>query len=432
MLALGGGSAVAHVAPLPHKIYVGSCYFPSSPTIQAAINGVASGGEVAVCPGIYPEQVTINQPVTLTGITNGTASAAVVVPPAAGLATNASDIFGNPVSAQIFVENATAVTIENLTVDGVGNNIVGCVPTTFEGIYFQNSSGKIQHNTVRNQYQTDIADYGGCQNGLAINVESLTTASVVTVSANSVRAFQKNGITATGSATGTGAPGPIVTISGNYIVGLGATALNWLPSAPAAENGIQFSYGATGTVTQNTVNDTIWGPDTSADTGDAASGILVYASQGININDNKVNSAQFSIVAVSDPTYGTADGTIVSTNYIAGTQIFDAIDLCSNANTARSNTIYGSTESGIHIDDTCGTSNNNVVTSNNINEGCAGILEGATSTGNTISSNTFYNVVTTILSGDTCTLPSYAPAARSAAPRSHKALRPSPYNPMRR
>jgi hypothetical protein len=122
----------------------------------------------------------------------------------------------------------------------------------------------------------------------------------------------------------------------------------------------------------------------------------------------------------------------VSTNYIAGTQIFDAIDLCSNANTARSNTIYGSTESGIHIDDTCGTSNNNVVTSNNINEGCAGILEGATSTGNTISSNTFYNVVTTILSGDTCTLPSYAPAARSAAPRSHKALRPSPYNPMRR
>jgi hypothetical protein len=431
MLVLGV-SSVAHAAPLPHKIYVGTCFFPSAPTIQAAVNGVAPGGVVDVCPGTYPEQVMINQSLTLAGVTSGTGAAAVVVPPVTGMATNGSDIFGNPVSAQIFVQNSTGVIIQNLTVDGTGNNIVGCVAATFEGIYFQNSSGTIRHNVVRNQFQTDYADYGGCQNGLAINVESETGSSDVTVASNSVRAFQKNGITATGSANGTGSPGPVVLISGNYIVGLAATAMNWQPGGGAAENGIQVGFGATGTVTQNTVNDNIWGPDTFADTGDAASGILIYASQGFNVTANKVNSAQFGIVADSDPTYGTADGTKVSNNLIAGTQIFDAVDLCSSTNTAQSNTIFGSAESGIHIDDSCGSGNNNTVTSNVINEACAGILLGANNTGNTTSPNTFDNVVNTTLSGDTCTSPTYAPAARIVASTSHKTPRPSPYKPMRR
>lgn len=430
MLVLGI-SSVAHATPPPHTIYVGTCHSGSSATIQAAVIGVAPGGVVDVCPGIYPEQVTITQPLTLTGVTSGTGAAAVVVPPAGGLLQNATDIFANPVSAQIFVQNTSGVTIKNLTVDGSGNNITGCVPTTFEGIYFQSSSGTISHNVVRNQFQTDFADYGGCQNGLAINVESLTTSSDVTVSANSVRAFQKNGITATGSATGTGAPGPVVLITGNYIVGLAATAMNWQTGGVAAENGIQVGFGATGTVTKNTVSDTIWGPDTSSDTGDAASGILIYASEGFAITSNKVNSSQFGIVTVTDPTYGTADGTNISLNLVAGTQIFDAVDLCSSGNTAESNTIFGSTESGIHIDDTCGSGSSNTVTSNVINEACAGVLLGANNSGNTVSANTYDNVVNTTLGGDSCTAPTYAPAGRKVASTSHSA-RPSPFKPMRR
>jgi hypothetical protein len=156
---------------------------------------------------------------------------------------NGSDIFGNPVAAQIFVQNAT-VSISHLTVDGTGNLLAGCGGPTLEGIYFQNSSGTITDDVVRNQFQTDFVDYGGCQNGLAINVESLTNSSVVTVSNNSVRAYQKNGITATGAATGPGSPGPVVTITANYIVGLGATAMNW--PGGAAENGVQVGFGASG------------------------------------------------------------------------------------------------------------------------------------------------------------------------------------------
>jgi hypothetical protein len=401
------------------------------------VTGVAVGGYVYVCPGSYPEQVTITKSLSLVGLTTGTADAAVVIPPTGGMVQNGTDIFANPVEAQILVDSSPSpvtVTIKNMTVDGTGNDVAGCGAPTFEGIYFENASGTIEFNVVRNQYQTDYQDYGGCQNGLAINVESVTSGNAVTISNNSVRAYQKNGITATGAATGTGAPGPDVTITNNRIVGFAATSMNW-PNSGAAENGIQVGFGATGTANLNTVSDNIWGQDVFGDTGDAASGILIYASQGFTVTHNNVNSAQFGIVAETDytGTYGTADNTNITSNIVAGTQLYDAIDLCSNSNTAKSNTIYGSAESGIHVDDTCSggsgnTGSENTLMSNVVNEACAGILLG-TGTGNTITPNSYYNVVNTTMSGDTCTSPTYGPAP--AAAKASRA-RPSAYVPRRK
>jgi len=251
----------------------------------------------------------------LIGIANGSADSAIILPPAGGLAQNGSDIFGDPVAAQIFVQGAS-VTVSHLTVDATGNNLAGCGGPTLEGIYFQNSSGKITDNVVRNQYQTDFTDYGGCQNGLAINVESVTNSNSVTISDNFVQAYQKNGITATGAATGPGSDGPTVAITANQIVGLAATALNW--PGGAAENGVQVGFGAKGTVTSNTVNDNIWFADTNTQPYNAASGILVYASTGITISLNNVGSAQFGITADSDPTYGPGDDTTIKSNKVQG------------------------------------------------------------------------------------------------------------------
>jgi hypothetical protein len=199
--------------------------------------------------------------------------------------------------------------------------------------------------------------------------------------------------------------------------------MNW-PNSGAAENGVQVGFGATGSLTQNTVDNNIWGQDSFGDTGDAASGILIYASEHISVTQNSVNSAQFPIVTVSDPTYGTADNTTVSTNTITGTQLYDAIDLCSSNNTANSNKIFGSAESGIHLDDSCGSGDGNTATGNVINEACAGVLLG-TGTGNTYSPNTYYNVVNTTMSGDTCTSPTYGPARKASR------ARPSAYIPHR-
>jgi len=442
-LFLGLALAACFLLPTAHAATtaaVGSCtnyiYFP---TIQTAVNSVSSGSTIEVCPGTYQEQVTITKKLTLIGTG---ATAAVIVPPAGGLVQNGTDIFGNPVAAQIFVASKTgSVTIKRLTVDGAGNNIAGCGAPTLEGIYFQNTAGTIAYNTVRNQYQTDYADFGGCQNGLAINVESTTSSPSVTVSYNSVRAYQKNGITATGASTGPGSPGPVMTITYNYIVGLGATAMNWpVAQNNAGENGIQIGFGASGTVNSNTVNDNIWSG------GAAASGILIYASPGVTVSNNEVNSAQFGIAPATDiydlcplapdGYCGTADGTIITGNKIVGTQIADAIDACSNSNTIKSNTIYGSAQSGVHFDDSCTTNtggvsgNSNTASGNTINEACTGVLLG-TGTGNSVGTNTFYNVSNSTLAGDSCPAALQSDAKAGASSPKHQSLQPAPYAPFR-
>jgi hypothetical protein len=427
-------------------VVVGTCIsgYPTYSKIQDAVNAVSTvpGATVKVCPNTYAEQVYISSRLTLEGVSGDTA--AIIVPPSGGLVANGVDINNNPVAAQIFVAAGVGntVTVEHMTVDGTGNQIGGCSPN-LEGIYFQNTPGTITYNAVRNQYLTDYTQDGGCQSGLAINVESSNSSPAVSITYNSVHAYQKNGITASGDSP-TNSNGPAVTIKDNYIVGLGATSMNWQAGSTAAENGIQVGFGASGTVSTNTVNDNIWGPDNFSQPGNAAAGILVFASNGITITENMVNSSQYGIAIDTDGTgycgpnnnlsCGTANDASVTSNKVSGTQIFDAIDACSNGNSISGNTLYDSAEAGVHFDDTCtnaqlGTTsgNNNSASSNTINETCAGILIG-TGSGNSPGTNTYYNVVNLTFSGDQC--PVGGPEAKGGK-SSNKSFtaRPLPYRP---
>lgn len=455
VMAIFSLAVVACFSPLhlsATTVVVGSCLsgYPQYSSIQGAVTAVSTvpTAIVKVCPGTYNEQVliTAQQTLTLEGVETSTSYAPVILPPSGGLAQNGTDINGNPVAAQIFVSSGSSstVNVEHLTVDGTGNNVASC-GLNVEGIYYQNTPGTITYNSVRNQYDTDYATYGGCQTGMGINVESSSSSPSVTISYNSVHTYQKNGITASGDSP-TNSNGPLASIKYNYIVGVGALAMNW-PSSGAAGNGIQVGFGATGTVEYNEVSDNIWAQDTSSDTGDAATGILVFASNGISVLNNYVSSSQFGIAIVTDgygycgtssapASCGTANDATVTGNKVIGTQLFDAIDLCSNQNTASTNTLYGNTESGVHIDDTCTNSaigttsgNNNNVTRNTINEACAGVLLG-TGTHNTYTPNTDYNVPNLTLSGDTCTLAT--PAVPGAKSSRHQTRRPSPYKSGRK
>jgi parallel beta-helix repeat protein len=405
---------------------VGLCAGPGIhyTTIQAAVNAASVAGTVKVCPGTYPEQVLINKNLTLIGIGP---TASVVVPPIGGLVMNGTDLADFPVpyvAAQILVQNAN-VTVSHLTVDGNGNGLDGCNGSVnLLGIYYENASGTITDSVVRNQI---TATNVGCGLGFGIYVASNTGTPKVTISSNSVRNYGKNGILATG--VGPGIPGPIVSVTGNTVVGLGATTL-------IAGNGIQLSLLAAGTITSNYVVDNVYLNPPCGGAGEptcwGSSGILLYASPGVTVSGNTVESTQLGIVPVTDPAYGTGDGTIIQSNHIGGTQNYDAIDLCSNSNTVKSNVIYGSSQDGIHADDSCGgTGNNNTVTGNTINEACAGILLG-TGAGTTTTGNTFLNVSNTTLAGDVCPLP-VAPAgaiemgamATSGALAKHPSFRPS-------
>lgn len=408
-----------------NSVTVGLCPGPGTHflTIQAAVNAVSIGGTVRVCPDTYPEQVTINKNLTLIGIASGTSDAAVVAVPSGGLMTNGVvDIFGAPTAAQIFVQNAN-VTVSHITVDGANDGLTDCSIDAI-GIYYQNASGVITDDAVRNVLLP--TGLQGCQDGLAINVEANSGSPAVTISNNSVRNYDKNGITASGP--GTAGVGPVVTIKSNTVIGLGATTV-------IAQNGIQVGLGATGSITSNYVADDIYiNPPNCSPSCTGASGILVYASAGVTVSSNTVESAQFGIVPVTDPdSGGPANGTIIKSNHIGGTQLFDAIDLCSDGNTAKANVIYGSSQDGIHTDDSCppSTGSNNTVTGNTINEACAGILLGS-GTSNTLAPNTFLNVTNTRLAGDVCT-PAVGPTANvmESGATKHLSFRPSPLRPNR-
>ena len=376
-------------------VAVGKCKptMTSFPTIQQALNATPPGAIIQVCPGFYPEQILVYQAVTIKGIASGGQGAAVITVPKGGLVQNASSLStGNGIAAQVLVQASTSVTITNMTVDGANNGLNGCLPNPI-GIYYQNSSGTISHNSVLNEVLVG-SGLIGCQAGLGIFVQSGNAgSSTVAITNNNVANYQKNGITGNGLGTA-------VTINSNDVIGQG-------PTNGAAENSIQIGFGATGSITSNSVGSDVWAPDVYGDTGNAAAGLLVYASPNVAIKSNNVNNTQYGIAVVSDPTYGAADGATLTGNTVSSTHLYDGIDLCSNSNTATGNFVNGSDEAAVHVDDTCtGASTGNTIKANSFNSACAGVLSGPGASGNTTTPNTSYNVVTLQVTGsNTCTPP---------------------------
>jgi parallel beta-helix repeat protein len=399
-LRLALGVALAS-APAYATVAVGTCQpqFTSFATITLAIAAVPPGTTIDVCPGLYPEQITINKKLTLKGVVSGNQAAAVITAPVGGVVQNSTSLAtGFPIAAQILVEAATPVVLNNLVVDGSNNGITGC-GLDLVGIYYRNASGSVTHASVVNQALG--AGLTGCQSGLGIFVQSGGGTSTVTLSANYVHNFQKNGIT--GNEVGT-----TVTVTGNTVIGQG-------PTMGAAENSIQIGFGAFGTVTANVVGDDVWSPDVFGDTGDAAAGILVYASPNISVTGNTVSETQFGIVFSGDPVSGNSNSGTITSNKVATTLLYDGIDVCSNNNTVKTNTVTGSDEAGIHLDSTCGSSGfNNTLTSNTIHTACAGVLEGPGVSGNSLTSTTYINTTNQHVTGsDQCTPPAGASAHRA-------------------
>ena len=378
-------------SPPPPPLVVGTC-LGASPytTIQSAVSAAPSGGTVLVCPGTYPEQVTITQPLNLKGVQAGNMDAAVVTSPAGGVVFNLTNFtHGLPAAAQVLVQNTTGVNISNLTVDGSGNLLPACsTPLTayLVGIYYQDASGRVDSVATRNQ--TSSTCYGI---GIYGETGGSATAKLEIFNA-SVHSYGSGGIVAN-------QPGVTARIVGNSVVGLG-------PTAPLFQNGIQVGFGALGDVEGNTVIDNV-APYASVF---QSVGIYIVYSSGAKVANNTVGPTNYGILTGSGSgapaDYATIIGNTVLATHNAGytSDVGDAIDVCSNNNFIVGNNLYASDESGIHLDSTCGsTGNNNVVGRNTINEACAGILADTTTTGNTVKpDNLFFNDVNTLLSADGC------------------------------
>jgi parallel beta-helix repeat protein len=328
-------------------------------SIQAAINTANPGDVIRVCPGTYPEKLFINKSLSIKG-DNG----AIVLPNT--MVANATGHAGAPLAAAILVQNAENVKIDGLIVDTVNSGLTECGPDLV-GILYQNSSGKIAHNAVRN---TKLGvSLNGCQSGNAIVVQSLGGGtSKVRIDDNSVHDYQKNGIT--GNESGTE-----VTITNNVVTGLG-------PTTGAAQNGIQIGYGAKGGIRRNTVTDNVWSPCVSLIAcAFNATGILIFQSDDVRVENNSVATNQIGIYA------GGARAT-VDANKVSNSLVLVGINLFGNDNVASHNDVTNSGQAGILIE-----GNDNAVQDNDITEAPIGILKLSGTMGNSLSGNSFFDTL---------------------------------------
>jgi nitrous oxidase accessory protein NosD len=328
-------------------------------SIQDAINAASPGSLIRVCPGTYTEQLSIDKSLRIEG-DNG----AILLPSA--MVANTTGSSGTAIAAAIFVKEAADVEIEGLIVDTANSGITQCSPDLI-GILYQNSSGSIRHNAVRNTKLS--VSLNGCQSGDAIVVQSLgSETSTVTIDGNSVHDYQKNGIT--GNELGSE-----VTISNNIVTGLG-------PTTGAAQNGIQIGFGAKGTILRNTVTDNVWSPCVSLEKcAFNATGILIFQSDDVRVEHNTVATNQLGI-------YAGGQGDEIESNNISNSLVLVGIDFAGDNGLASRNDVTNSGQAAILIE-----GNENKIQSNDITEAPIGVLKLSSRVGNSQSGNSFFDTL---------------------------------------
>jgi hypothetical protein len=357
-----------HAAPAKAaRLIVGNSATPcpgaAYTTIQSAINAAASGDTIVVCSGTYAEQLSVSKSLTIDAEIG-----AFLVP--ASLTQNATSLeTGDAIAAAVFISGAANVSISGLTVDGVNNGVTECAPDVI-GVYFQNSSGSLRHDAIRNFKLS--ASLNGCQSGTGVFVESgAGQSSNVAIEDCSIHDYQKNGITANSSGTD-------VNITRNVVTGVG-------PTTGATQNGIQIGFSAAGTIRGNTVTNNFWSPCTNTATCQyVATAILVVESNGVTVADNTVGIDQVGI-------FIDGNNAVVSNNKAFAASVFENISITGNANQVTDNSVFNGGDADISLQ-----GNNNVVSRNSITEAPVGILEAAGSTGNSFMANTFFAVGATI------------------------------------
>ncbi len=228
-------------------------------TIQEGIDAAVDGGIVKIAAGVYTEQISItDKDLELVGESKD------------------NTFVHSPLSLEIkFVTsknnkpviylNKTLTNISNLTVDGLKR---GDGNYSMTGIAFHNAEGQVTNSNITNISQNPP---NGAQHGIGVYVynEDGTTREV-TLNSLYVSSYQKNGVVFVGeNLTGN--------ILNSTITGFGAVDF-------IAQNGIQYSLGASGMASGNTIFGNYYTQD-----GWAATGILLYeAGNNVTISNNEI------------------------------------------------------------------------------------------------------------------------------------------------
>ena len=283
-----------------------------------------------VCPGTYPEQVTIAQPLTLKGISSGNAGQAVITVPGSGLAFVTTGL-GYSIAAMVDV-TAGPVNISDITVDGIGNTQSSA--TWLVGIlYNDGSSGTVNEITARNLCCTN--------GGVGIWAENSTgTNESVNVTNSSFHDIDDSAVVTLGSTL-------LATAKGNTMQG--------------AYYQVQFQ--SSGSLTTNVING-------------GFEGINVFSASAASLSGNTLANQSYGIVA---------EGGITATSNKISNASSTGITDFGGGNTYKSNAI---TKVNFGIEFNCQTP---AVVGNTINDATTGLDNVPASFG---GANNFDNVVT--------------------------------------
>lgn len=288
MLMAGSSAAMATggtnwVSPNGHSGKANSgCGSAAYSSINAALADTPNGGVVRVCAGTYNEQVVVDHPVSITG--SGSASTIIQGPssPAVAGQCNSSGEDEDVVD----VCTSGSVSLAKLTVKGGWPSNV-CYDDMFGITVFGGANATLKGDVVTGVGGDALTD--GCQGGVGIQVGRNLGSQAGTASMSSVTVtnYQKTGVVVDG-------PGNSAVIKSSTVTGAGA-------SPAIAQNGIQISRGASGTIQNSTVTGNECdatsggcGPDGFSDT--QSCGVLLFDPSttlatkvtGSNISDNDI------------------------------------------------------------------------------------------------------------------------------------------------
>lgn len=312
-------------------VAVGNCrpHLTSYRTISEAVGSALPNSTVLICPGSYPEQVIVSQPLTLRGLNLGTpGNDPVIAIPRGGLMV--TDAAGD--AAQLSVHASTGpVNIYDVVVDGKGSTFNCSTGASLIGIKYTDTSGSLIWVNATNQHP------GGCGVGISL-VGNPFVVNTVNVRHGTFSNFDNTGILATYS--------NFELIKDGFLVNLDSTSI--YSTSRSVSAGVNYT-GASGLLQHNNITvagqyglvlETLFVGLTARDntvtvTG-AGTGIL-SGTDGGGVTDIINNSVIGGSTGIAVPL---GFGIRIQENIIAGSSVHAINANCSELLIAARNTIF--------------------------------------------------------------------------------------------
>ncbi|OYR49187.1 right-handed parallel beta-helix repeat-containing protein [Halorubrum sp. Ea8] len=325
----GTETDAAYVSELGGPFVVGE-----NMSIQTAVDVAEAGDTVTVQSGTYTEQVVLNKSLSLVG-DNATITAPAertqyrIAESDEGWEPVVFAYGGSEQDGNVSADEIVDVEIQGFVVDGADFD----PQDRSVGILLRNAEGDVVDNTIEG------LDASAETFGISVHGDS-----EIDIVDNHVSEFERGGIGVLGNANDFEDPVPNVSVRDNTVVDPGTTG--WAP------NGIQFGYGGTGEVVDNTVSGINYSEGETA-----PGGVVIVSTSDVEVRENNLTDNDDGIQVIGggffDDPVTTANITIrdntISENSVTGLRVaYEPIsDLVVEHNNFEANSVHTADSVGV-------------------------------------------------------------------------------------